>query len=195
MKPTRTFDLLDRCISLFPERSVFAEKREGKWIEYSPLQYNEFSHLFSYGLLEMGFSKGDKIITISNNRPEWNFVDMGMALIGVVHVPIYTSMCYEEYDYILKHSDAGMVIVSDHKLYNAVKPVCDRTDNVKLLLTFDKNVGIDHWSDIIAKGKDCSVDTKLLVDKIRNEISPDDLASIIYTSGTTGIPKGVMLSH
>ena len=104
MTPTRTFDLLERYVKQFPGRDVLAEKIDGKWITYTSEQYNEIAYNFAYGLLELGFRKGDKLVTITNNRPQWNFVDMGMSLAGVVHVPVYTSMNREEYRYVLNHS-------------------------------------------------------------------------------------------
>ncbi|MCK7541594.1 MAG: AMP-binding protein [Marinilabiliales bacterium] len=69
-----------------------------------------------------GFRKGDKIITVSANRPEWNFADMGMSMIGVVHVPVFTSLSATEYDYIIRNSGARMVIISDKKLYKTIDP-------------------------------------------------------------------------
>lgn len=195
MTITRTFDLLDRYISNFPEITALAAKENGKWIEYSAKQYNEFAHLFAYGLLEMGFKKGEKIVTISNNRPEWNFVDLGMAMLGIVHVPIFTSLNSDEYKYILEHSDARMVIISDTKLYNSIKPVCDLVKNIEYLFSFNKIEGAANWMDVIEKGKGSKKGIIERTVKIKSEVKPNDLASIMYTSGTTGTPKGVMLSH
>ena len=82
METTRIFDLLDRYLSLFPEADVLAAKSDDKWVKYNVQQYNELAHSFACGLIELGLSKGDKIVTITNNRPEWNFVDMGMSMAG-----------------------------------------------------------------------------------------------------------------
>ena len=59
----------------------------------------------SYGLLAMGYKKGDKIATITGNKPEWNFVDMGLAQAGMIHVPIYPTISTEEYAFILEHAE------------------------------------------------------------------------------------------
>lgn len=196
MKTTRTFDLLDRYMLQFADKKdVLASKVDGEWVYYSSRQYNEIAHQVAYGLLEMGYKKGDKIITISNNRPEWNFMDMGMAMIGVVHVPVYTSMTSDEYRYIFKHSESGMVIVSDKKLYDSIKPVCDEISNVKHVFSFDRIEGASHWMELVDKGKNCRKETIEEAEAIKESIKPDDMASLIYTSGTTGTAKGVMLSH
>jgi len=195
MTPTRIFDLLERYLKLLPGRNVLAEKLDGTWITYTSEQYNEIAHNFAYGLLELGFQKGDKIVTITNNRPQWNFVDMGMSMAGVVHVPVYTSMNSEEYSYILEHSDAVMVMVSDMKLYETILPVSKKVNHVKHLFTFDNIEGATNWMEVVEKGKSAGEDTKQKLTAIKDNIVPGDVASIIYTSGTTGRSKGVMLSH
>ena len=73
MKISRTFDLLNRYKENFIKDDVFVAKEKGVWKKYSTQNYIEQSYFFSYGLLALGFKKGDKILTITNNRPEWNF--------------------------------------------------------------------------------------------------------------------------
>ncbi|MEN8156149.1 MAG: long-chain fatty acid--CoA ligase [Bacteroidota bacterium] len=195
MIPSRNFDLLERFITQFPNQNVLSEKIDGKWIFYTSEQYHEIAHQFAAGLLELGFKKGDKIVTVTNNRPQWNFVDMGISLAGVVHVPVYTSMNSEEYGYILEHSDASMVIVSDQKLYDLIAPVAKRNKAIKHLFTFDVIEGAKHWNEVVEAGKRADKSTLDKLETIKKEIVPNDLVSIIYTSGTTGRSKGVMLSH
>ncbi len=100
---TRTFDILDRYLSKFPRTDALGGKRNGDWYTYSTEEYNLKSHQFALGLMALGIKKGDKIATVTNNRPEWNFADMGIAMIGAVHVPIYPTIGEDEYKYILDH--------------------------------------------------------------------------------------------
>jgi len=195
MEITRTFDLLEKYGSQYPKEVALAVKQNGKWVTYSTQQYLDYSYRISYGLLAMGLKKGDKIATISNNRPEWNFVDMGMAMIGVVHVPIYTSLNAREYEDILVHSDSRFVFVSDRKLLETLKPVVDKIDTIEGLYTFDQVGGEKHWLEIVTLGQENEARYKKEVEKIKSGIKPGDFASLIYTSGTTGASKGVMLSH
>ena len=195
MEPTRTFDLLNWYLHLFPDAYAFAAKSDGEWIKYSVQQYNDYARWFACGLLELGFKKGDKIVTITNNRPEWNFVDMGMAMAGVIHVPVYTSLNANEYKYILEHSEARMVILSDSKLHESIKPLCDQIRNVEFVFTFSKTEHSTHWMEVVDKGRQCKAGTMEKLNSVMKEIKPSDPASLIYTSGTTGTSKGVMLSH
>jgi long-chain acyl-CoA synthetase len=195
MIPIRNFDLLEHYVKQFPGQNVLSEKTGGKWIFYTSEQYHEIAHQFALGLLELGFSKGDKIVTVTNNRPQWNFVDLGMSMAGVVHVPAYTSMNAEEYAYVIEHSDASMVIVSDQKLHDLIRPVTGKIGAVKHFFTFDEIGGAKHWSEVTERGSKAGASTREKLEQLKKDILPGDLASIIYTSGTTGRSKGVMLSH
>ena len=195
MEITRTFDLLARYQDLFMKEDALVSKQNGKWKKYSTKEYIDNSYNFAYGLLALGFKKGDKIATISNNRPEWNFVDMGMAMLGVVHAPLYTSLSNSEYENILKHSDSRFVFISDNKLLQKIKSTIDKIDTVESIYTFDKIENEKNWFDIVELGKKSEVYYKDELEKIKSGIKPDDFASLIYTSGTTGTSKGVMLSH
>nr|HML83604.1 AMP-binding protein [Bacteroidales bacterium] len=125
MEVTRTFDLLERYSRQFVKPDVLAGKKDGEWIRYSSNDYQDYAMNFACGLVAMGYSKGDKIVTVSTNRPEWNFVDMGMAMVGVIHVPVYPTIGPEEYRYILNHCDAKTILISDRLLLNKIKPVLD----------------------------------------------------------------------
>ncbi len=195
MKVTRTFDLVDHLMDGLQRDDALTVKRNGKWEKFSTRQYKEFADNFSYGLLALGYKKGDKILTISNNRPEWNFMDMGMSQVGVVHVPVYANLGSDEYNHILTHSDARMIIVSHHDFYLKIKQPAREAKNIEKIYSFDPVNKVDSWIEIIELGKKNAVKFKDELIKIKESINEDDLLSIIYTSGTTGLSKGVMLSH
>lgn len=193
---TRIFDILTRYEQQFLNKDdVLCVKQNGKWIKYSTQNYIKIAYQVSYGLLALGFKKGDKIITLSNNRPEWNFVDMGMAMIGVVHVPVFTSLSSDDYEYILEHSDSKMVFVSDKSLYLKLINVIIKTNKDILIYSFDFIDQVKNLNNLLELGQESEVYYKEEVQKIKESIHENDLATLIYTSGTTGISKGVMLSH
>ena len=195
MEIKRTFDILDELKEKNDKPDILAAKRNGHWLKFSVDEYIQNALFFSYGLLAKGFKKGDKIATVSNNRPEWNFVDMGMSMIGVIHVPIYPTIGEEEYKYILKHSDAKMLIVSDIALYKKLKPIASKIRSIKNVYTFNEIKDVCNWSDIKELGEKEKTKQKEKFNKIKSEITENDVVSMIYTSGTTGMPKGVMLTH
>jgi len=191
----RTFDILTYAEKNFPQESALAVKRNGKWERFSTADYRNEVDNFSFGLLALGFKKDDKIATVSNNRPEWNFIDFGMSQIGVVHVGIYPNISEKEYLHILSHSESRILIVSNKELYELLYPVFEKLDNLEEIYTIDQVEGAKNWSEIGRVGKEKANKYRELLEQKKAEIKPDDLLTLIYTSGTTGLSKGVMLTH
>ena len=193
---TRIFDLLDVYRENYPDKTdAFAKKEDGKWITYSTEQYLEYADLISYSFLESGLKKGDRVITISNNRPEWNFVDMALAQIGVIHVPLYPTISAKSYDFIIRHCEPSLIFVSGEELYSKIEPLLNDHPSIQEVYCFDKVKAVAHWSRLLDTGKELGDKHKAQLLTIKEEIQPQDVVTIIYTSGTTGNPKGVMLSH
>lgn len=190
MEVTRTFDLLDRYATKFADKpDVFAAKINRQWVKHSARDYIENSNFVSYGLLALGLEKGDRA-TISNNRPEWNFVDMGLAQAGIIHVPIFTTLNVQGYRQIFEHAGIKAAFVSDRKLYDLLKPITSQ-----LLFTFDEVKGARHWSEVRELGKEKADNFREKVSTNKRQTKSVDPVTLIYTSGTTGNPKGVLLSH
>lgn len=192
---TRTFDVLTNAEEHFASDVALAVQKNGKWTTFSTAEYRQQVDLFSLGLLAMGFKKGDKVATVTHNRPEWNFMDFGMSQIGCVHVGIYPTISETEYLHILSHSDARILIVSDQELYEKLKPVFDQTDNLEEIYTLDEVAGAKNWTEIGRLGAANRETLSATLLERKDDVSPEDLLTLIYTSGTTGLSKGVMLTH
>jgi len=195
MDVTRTFDLLDRYRNNPKKEDALCFKHNGAWVKYSSDEYIELSYNMCYGLYELGLRKGDKVVTVSSNRPEWNIADMGMSMMGIVHVPVFSSLNISEYEYIIKDCGAKTVLVSDSKLLRCTVPAVNAAGTSAEVYTFDDIAGVKNWKEIINRGRSAAGETLREVEKVKKSITPDSFATLIYTSGTTGKPKGVMLSH
>jgi long-chain acyl-CoA synthetase len=195
MDITRTFDIIDLNCEKYPRKDMYCGKQDKEWKMYSTEEVRNYVNWVSYGLLALGFKKGDKIATITGNKPEWNFVDMGLAQAGIVHVPIYPTISTEEYAYILEHAEVSAIFVGNKTIYSKVTPVTSGLKNLKEIFSFDQVDGIRSFFDLVEDGKKNEVQYKTELEDIRNNIKPEEMVTIIYTSGTTGNSKGVMLSH
>ena len=191
----RTFDILERYLQEFPRKDALGGKNGGDWYVYSTAEYVEKSYQFAWGLMALGLKKGDKVATVTNNRPEWNFADMGMSMTGIVHVPIYPTIGEEEYSYILEHAEIKLLLVGDKKLYEKINPLAALLPEIKCVYSFDEIEGVKNFEEILELGKSQQQELSEKLEQIKKDVDPDDLATIIYTSGTTGVPKGVMLTH
>ncbi len=194
VNPTRLFDFPYYQLDKYNLDFAFATKYDGEWIKVSTKEYIKQANEVSRGGLKLRLNKNDKVALISsNNRTEWNVCDIGLMQIGVQTVPIYPTISAEDYEYILNHSEAKYVLVSDVEVYEKVKAIQANVPSLKGVYSFDKIDGCANWSEIKDLGKDESNQNE--VEALMESVSPNDLATIIYTSGTTGRPKGVMLSH
>jgi long-chain acyl-CoA synthetase len=195
MEVKRTFDIIQWNLEKYPRNDMYGGKRDKEWITYSTEDAANYVNWVSYGLLSLGYKKGDKVATISGNKPEWNFADMGLAQAGLIHVPVYPTIGTDEYEYILGHSDVKAIIVGNKSIYNKVSPIADKIHGLQDIFSFEHVEGVRSFDDIIEVGKKSADKFHDELEKIKESIKPEDLVTIIYTSGTTGNSKGVMLSH
>lgn len=190
----RIFDLLPHYVASFkPKNDALAVKEDGVWRKISIKEYIQTTDNLTYGLIHMGVKPGDTVATITNNRPEWNFLDMAIMQAGAIHVPIYPTISASDYQYIFNHAGIKFIFVAGEDLYKRIKEACGGCERVKEILTFKYIDGFRNIYDVVDVGQANPVPEQVQV--IKDSIKTDDLATIIYTSGTTGNPKGVMLSH
>ena len=191
-EPRLLFELLEHQQRRHPLDYAFASKEQGTWKRYSTAQALDEINQVALGLIAMGLQPGDRIATVSNNRPEWNFLDLAMLQVGGVHVPLYPTITDQDYRYILEHAEVRWVMVSDASLYERIEPIAREFPHIAGVYTFNRIPGAKHWTEIKEAGRP---DLKQTLIERRAAIQKEDTATIIYTSGTTGFPKGVMLSH
>lgn len=169
-------------------------KKGNIWIETSTQEYINKANQISRGLLRLGVKPNDKIAIISsNNRTEWNITDIGVLQTGAQDVPIYPTISQEDYEYVLNHSEAKYVFVSDNEVYQKVMNIKENVPSLIDIYSYNDIANCKSWEEVLDLGKDDSNQTEL--EAIKAKITETDLATLIYTSGTTGRPKGVMLSH
>ena len=194
MTEKRLFDILDLYISKYPNQEVALAKREnGKWRNYSIQEYIEKTNHISYALIEMGIQKDDKVAIISNNRPEWNILDMAIMQTGAITVPIYPTISKEDYRYIINDCDIKIIFLEGTSILNKIEEIKTDTPSLQKIFTFSGNDKYQTFNDVLELGKQHQNVEELK--KRKDNVDEKDCATIIYTSGTTGTPKGVMLSH
>jgi long-chain acyl-CoA synthetase len=173
---------------------ALVSKQNGVWVKTSTQEYIAKANAVSRALLRMGVQKDDKIAIISsNNRTEWNIMDIGALQTGAQTVPIYPTISEDDYEYILNHSGAIYCFVSDAEVLRKVNLIRNKIPNVKEVFSFNEIEGCKNWNELLILGVDNGNQND--VEYRKSNVKTEDLATIIYTSGTTGRPKGVMLSH
>jgi long-chain acyl-CoA synthetase len=188
MELTRLFDLISHQISTYDKAVALSSKEGDIWNTYSSKDLKRIVDNLSLAFLSEGITLGDKVAIISENRPEWNFIDLALQQTGAISVPMYPTITSSDYAYIFEHAEVKMIFVGDQEIYDKASEVAGD----RVIYSFDLLEGVAHWSILEKKGE--SGDLAKL-EESKSQIKSEDLFTIIYTSGTTGKPKGVMLSH
>ena len=172
-------------------------KTEGHYVPVSTEEFSQKVRDFSLGLHTLGFGAGDKLIILSENRPEWVITDFAALCLGGITVPIYTTLSPEQVKYIIKDSDATVVVCSNEELLDKVRAVKSELGLVSQFITFLEVApeGVKTFNEVSDLGKQKAKEEPEFFEQKALAVKPSDVASIIYTSGTTGEPKGVMLTH
>lgn len=191
---SRLFDFLYYQLEKFPLEDSLVTKYGDKWVKTSTQEFISKANALSRGLLRLGVQPNDKIAVISlNNRTEWNIIDIGVLQIAAQNVPIYPTISQEDYEYVLNHSESTYCFVSCNEVLEKVNAIKKNVPTLKEVYSFDEIDSCQNWNVVLKLGEDESNQEE--VEKLKEQVKPDDLATLIYTSGTTGRPKGVMLSH
>jgi len=147
------------------------------------------------GLKAAGVKAGDRIILVSENRPEWLIADLAIMSIGAIAVPAYTTNTAVNHLHIINDSGARIVIVSTPHLARHVIEAAVEADHKVVLYVIDEpektmrsQIEVRPWSDLMVAGAPSPPPDTV-------ELKRNDVCCIIYTSGTGGLPRGVMQTH
>lgn len=188
IKITRLFDFAYYQLEKFNLQKAFNSKINGEWVSTSTQEYINKGNTLSRGLLKLGIQPGDKIAVISsNNRTEWNILDLGILQTGAINIPIYPTISKEDYEYIFNHAEVTHCFLSDSVLYEKAIAIKNNVPTLKEIYSLDEIEGCKNWNEVLALGKDESNQPE--VEKLKESVKTDDLATIIYTSGTTEIGR------
>ncbi|WP_294325905.1 long-chain fatty acid--CoA ligase [uncultured Sphingomonas sp.] len=173
-------------------------KQGGQWRSISWADAARQVASLATALKAIGLKRGDRVMLVSENRPEWCISDLAIMAAGCVTVPTYVTNTVRDHGHIIENSGACAIIVSTEKLARTVLPAALRTtQSSEKIITIEPmktaqqgSLEFHDWHDLIAKHPADPATVAAQADFGR-----EDLACIIYTSGTGGSPRGVMQHH
>ncbi len=202
-------DWLDEKARAFPDRECSVHPFEG--LRYTTAQFAAECDKAARGLMAMGIKKGDHVAIWATNYPQWVITQFATAKIGAVFVTVNTNYKKYELEYLLKQSDAAMLIMmggtKDNSYVDHIYAVCPelktsapgRLNSEKLpflktviFLDEQKKPGMYTWDDVLRLSDNVPEEQRAA---LQASLDPHDVINMQYTSGTTGFPKGVMLTH
>jgi long-chain acyl-CoA synthetase len=199
------FESIPNLVSMFLSRAAlrgdrpFLGYKDGS--EWRTISWAETARRvagLAKNLKAMGLKKGDRVMLVSENRPEWCIADLGIMAAGCVTVPTYITNTERDHQHILDNSQSRAVIVSTAKLGQMLMPAVIRSSECEFVIGMESlkvsqagDQKYRDWADMV-QGSDA--DVAELTEEMA-KVGRDELACIIYTSGTGGAPRGVMLHH
>jgi long-chain acyl-CoA synthetase len=199
------FDAANNLVELFLKRAddlrdkpFLTAKVEGEWRSITWREAADQVCLLAEALRRLGLDDGDRVVLVSENRPEWALADLAIMAAGCITTPAYTTNTEHDHAHVLGDSGARAVIVSDAKLAKPLLPAVLRTGIAEHVIGMEPVRGgqgsfqAHLWSELLSGD---AAEARRAVDERIARIGRRDPACIIYTSGTSGAPRGVLLHH
>jgi long-chain acyl-CoA synthetase len=172
-------------------------KIDGVWTGRSWNETAQDVAKLAHALREIGLARGDRVVLVSENRPEWLVCDLAIMAAGGITVPAYTTNTERDHHHILENSGAQFAIVSGPKLAKTLMPAVYRISGFKAVIGIDplkigqsSGVTLHDYPDLLAASPGTPAQVRIWAHFQRS-----DTACLIYTSGTGGAPRGVMQHH
>jgi len=172
-----------------PEAPLLWNRRDGTWRPRGRREVAGGVRRRAAGLVRLGLKPGDRVLLVSENRPEWFIADFAVMTAGGTTVPAYTTSTLDDYRHLLADCQPSVVILSGPALARPLLDAVAQAERRPLVVSFaplDTEAwhGGHAWHEL--DGDESA---------LPKAPGRDDLACLIYTSGTGGQPKGVMLTH
>ena len=183
--PTMMFALARR----WGQRPMLRHHRDGTWHGVSWAEFARRAASVARGLRALGVSAGDRVLIVSESRPEVPVLETALMAIRAVPVPAYTTNTPADHAHLLRDSGARMAVVSTMALLSRVEAGAALIGGLERMLCMERG----HNQPFAALEADPASPDDIAAEA--ETIAPGALACLIYTSGTSGLPRGVMLPH
>jgi long-chain acyl-CoA synthetase len=194
--------LLVRNAKELARRTAIREKNRGIWQSYSWAEYHAQVRDFALGLAKLGFTRGDRLSVIGDNRPRLYWAQVAAQCLGGVSVPVYQDSIAKELAYVWNHADVSVIVAEDQEQVDKVVALRDQLPLLRYVI-YDDARGMTHYkhewlksfAEVQALGREQARAHAGDFEAAIEQGKADDVAFVCYTSGTTGNPKGAMISH
>jgi len=190
---------LEHWARVLPQGTALRQKLHGVWKPVSWAEYADRSRWFGLGLRALGMQPGEAVAILSENRQEWAFAQMGIAMAGGVTAGVYPTSPAHEVEYLLALSEAPVIVCEDQEQLDKVLEVRERLPRLKTLVVIDERglrrydrTGLVGFDEVLRMGREAEQRDPTGEARTLQPPALDDTALIVFTSGSTGRPKAAM---
>ena len=187
--------------ALRPHDTALRQKTFGVWRIDTWAQYAHQARSFGLGLLQYGLAPGQSVAILSENRREWAFAELGIALVGGITAGVYPTSPAPEVEYLLALSEAPIIICEDQEQLDKVLLVRERLPHLRLIVIIDARglrrydrTGVVDFSAVVARGQEFERTDAPAAAAAMPGPQLDDIGLMVFTSGSTGRPKAALMS-
>ncbi len=193
-------DVFHNRVHKYGNRLAIEKKMGGVWHGATWNEYYERARATGLGLWSLGVRKGNMVSLLSENRLEWLYADMGSLGIGACIIPIYPTLVSEEIEYIINNSETKIIVPENKNQLKKILEIINACPSIEKIIVMEEKDATGHpkvmsFKELMELGRKKHLEDPTLFEKLLQEVTVDDLATIVYTSGTTGLPKGAMITH
>lgn len=190
-----------RC-QLYHSRTAMRYKDLGIWHAHSWNDYYRKAQLIGQAFSAMGLQRGDVIAILSEDNPEWLFIDMAAQCMGIIVSGVYTTDAANQLAYLVEDSGSQILFVENDEQLDKFLSARADMPSLKSVVVLDP-YGLHDFSDeqvmfldaFYQLGEQQEQQTPEAFEENIASGAPSDIAILVYTSGTTGQPKGGMISQ
>ena len=193
-------DVFHNRVHKYGNRLAIEKKMGGVWNSVTWNEYYDRARTVGLGLWSLGVRKGNMVSLLSENRLEWLYADMGSLGIGACIIPVYPTLPSDDIEYIVNNSGTKVIVPENKNQLKKVLEIVDNCPSLEKIIVMEEEDAVGHpkvmsFKNLMELGRKKHAEDPTFFEKLSQEVTVDDLATIVYTSGTTGLPKGAMITH
>ena len=191
--------LFARQAAALKDKTLFLAKQGTAYRPITWRQAYDDMRALSAFLLQQQVNTGDRILILSESRPEWGMADLAIQSVGAWTVPLYPNLAEQDLRTICDDCQPVACVASTSDQVQKLLAATRQRAFLRFVIVMDAHqqhpAHVIKWSEALPKGRGVEGRLHDFFEHRRSQIRSSDTATLIYTSGTTGEPKGVMLSH